>query len=252
MNKPLILITNDDGVQAQGINALIDGVRELGDIFVVAPSNQRSGMSSAITSEDALRAELLRKEDGLTVYRCNGTPVDCTKLAINELVPRKPDLVLSGINHGSNASICVIYSGTVGAALEGCIWGIPSIGISLTDYELSSNFTEAAHYGKLVAEKILKTGLPRGICLNLNVPNIHPVKGLQVCTQTKGYWDKEFEVSKDAFGRTVYWMGGYFVNEEPDNKQSDEYALANGYAALVPLQIDLTAYGFLDKLNAMF
>jgi 5'-nucleotidase len=249
MKRPLILITNDDGVAAQGINALVEGVRTLGDIVVVAPSGPRSGMSSAITSEDPLRANLLKKEDGLTVYSCSGTPVDCVKLAINELLGRKPDLVLSGINHGSNAAICVIYSGTIGATLEGCIWGIPSIGISLTDHELTTDFSEAVKYGKLVAEKILKTGMPHGTCLNLNVPNIYPVKGLQVCTQTKGYWDKEFEVAKDQYGRTIYWMGGYFVNDEPNNAQSDEYALAHGYAALVPLQIDMTSYGFLGELN---
>jgi 5'-nucleotidase len=249
MNKPLILITNDDGVQAQGINALIDGVRSLGEIVVVAPSGPRSGMSSAITSENPIRAELLRQEDGLTVYSCTGTPVDCVKLAINELLYRKPDLVLSGINHGSNAAVCVIYSGTIGATLEGCIWGVPSIGISLTDHELSNDFSESVKYGRLVAEKILQTGLPKGTCLNLNVPKVKEVKGLKVCTQTKGFWDKEFERAKDPFGRTVYWMTGFFSNDEPDNEQSDEYALAHGYAALVPLQIDMTSYGFLEELN---
>ena len=243
------MLTNDDGVQALGLNSLIDAVRPLGEVIVVAPDRPRSGMSGAITVGNPIRAALVKKEVGLTVYSCTGTPVDCVKLGLNKLLDRKPDVLLSGMNHGSNASICVVYSGTVGAALEGCINGIPSLAISLTDLSPSADFSQAAKYGKQVAEKLLTSGLPQGICLNLNVPDISSVKGLKVCSQTKGYWIKEFLEMKDPSERTVYWLTGDFWNEELENKRSDEWALNQGYAALVPLQIDMTAYSFLEKIK---
>jgi 5'-nucleotidase len=248
-NKPLILITNDDGVQALGINKLIETIRPLGEVVVVAPDGPRSGMSSAISSINPIRAKLLKKEENLTVYACSGTPVDCVKLALNEILERKPDLLLAGINHGSNSAICVIYSGTIGATLEGCINGIPSIGVSLTNYLPDADFTQAAKYGKSTAEKILKQGLPKGVCLNLNVPSIPDVKGLKVCSQTKGCWTKEFQKEKDPANHTVYWLTGEFLNEDPDNTHNDEWALDHGYAALVPLQIDLTAYEVLKEIK---
>lgn len=249
-NKPLLLLTNDDGVQASGLVNLIEAIRPLGEIVVVAPDVARSGMSSAITAFNPIRATLLKKEEDLTVYSCTGTPVDCVKLGLNNLLDRKPDVLLSGINHGSNAAVCVIYSGTVGAAFEGCISGIPSVGISLTDHSPHADFSQAVKYGKLVAEKVLASGLPEGICLNLNIPNIPDVKGLKVCSQTKGRWIKEFLEMKDPVGRTVYWMTGDFFNKEPENTLSDEWALNQGYASLVPLQIDMTAYSFLEKIKA--
>jgi len=248
-NKPLLLLTNDDGVQALGLISLIEAVRPLGEIVVVAPDSPRSGMSSAITAFNPIRATLLKKEEGLTVYSCTGTPVDCVKLGMNKLLDRKPDILLSGINHGSNAAICVIYSGTMGAAFEGCVVGIPSIGISLTDHSPCADFSQAVKYGKLVTEKVLANGLPEGICLNLNVPDVPDVKGLKVCSQTKGYWTKEFAEMKDPVGRTVYWLTGDFFNQEPDNTYSDEWALDQGYAALVPLHIDMTDYSFLEKIK---
>jgi len=248
-NKPLILITNDDGVQASGLINLIDAIRPLGEIVVVAPNVSRSGMSSAITAFTPIRATLLKEEEGLTVYSCTGTPVDCVKLGLNKLLDRKPDLLLSGINHGSNAAVCVLYSGTMGAAFEGCIVGIPSAGISLTDHSPQADFSQAAKYGKLVAEKILTNGLPEGICLNLNVPAIPDVKGLKICSQTKGYWTKEFMETKDPSGLTVYWLTGELLNQEPDNTISDEWALNQGYAALVPLRIDMTDYSFLKEIK---
>jgi 5'-nucleotidase len=247
--KPLIFITNDDGIQAQGINVLIEAIRPLGEIIVVAPDSSRSGMSSAITAINPIRVSLLKKEENLTVYSCSGTPVDCVKLGLSELADRKPDVLLSGINHGSNAAICVVYSGTVGAALEGCIAGIPSIGVSLTDLSTDADFSQAAEYGKQVAEKVLATGLPEGICLNLNVPNIPSVKGMKVCSQTKGHWIKEYVKIKSPNGKTVYWLTGEFLNEEPENKLSDEWALNHGYAALVPLNINMTDYAFLGKIK---
>ncbi|MDR3339484.1 MAG: 5'/3'-nucleotidase SurE [Candidatus Symbiothrix sp.] len=248
-NKPLILITNDDGVQALGINKLIEAIRPLGEIVVFAPDGPRSGMSGAITSLNPIRAALVKKEDDLTVYACSGTPVDCVKLALNEFLDRKPDLLIAGINHGSNSAICVIYSGTIGATLEGCVAGIPSIGVSLTDHSSQADFTEAANYGKLTAEKVLKNGLPDGVCLNLNVPAIPKVKGLKVCSQTKGRWTEEFQAGKDPFGNAVYWLTGVFLNEDAGNVLNDEWALDNGYAALVPIKVDMTDYGVLEMLK---
>jgi len=248
-NKPLLLLTNDDGISALGLINLIEAVRPLGEIVVVAPDGPRSGLSSAITAFNPIRATLIEKEKDLTVYSCSGTPVDCVKLGLNKLLDRKPDLLLSGINHGSNAGVCVIYSGTMGAALEGCIAGIPAVGISLTSHSPGVDFSEAAKYGKRVAEEALATGLPEGVCLNLNVPNVPNVKGLKVCSQTKGYWIKEYMEMKDPRGRAVYWLTGDFLNREPDNQLSDEWALAQGYAALVPIRIDMTDYSFLEKIK---
>lgn len=242
--KTLIFITNDDGIYAKGLNELIEGFRNVGDLVVVAPEGARSGMSSAITSLNPIRIDLLKKEKNLAIYTCSGTPVDCVKVGVNAILGRKPDLLIAGINHGSNSAVCVIYSGTIGATLEGCIIGVPSIGVSLTDHSPNADFTQAVKYGKLIAEKILLEGLPKGICLNLNIPSIPNVKGLKICTQTKGIWEEEIEKLRDPYDRVIYWLGGNFSNEEPENYCCDEWALSNGYAALVPLQIDMTAYNF--------
>lgn len=223
----------------------------MGEIVVIAPNVSRSGMSSAISATNPIRVNQVKKEKNLTAYSCTGTPVDCVKLGVNEITGRKPDLIVSGINHGSNSAICVIYSGTVGAALEGCILGIPAIAVSLTDHSPSADFTQAVKQGKAVAEKVLKDGLPKGICLNLNVPAIPEVKGLKVCSQTPGYWTKELQKAKDPMGKTVYWLTGEFLNEDPGNNRNDEWALAHGYAALVPLQLDMTAYSFMEDLKTM-
>lgn len=247
--KPLILITNDDGVYAEGILSLIEAVKPLGEIVVLAPDGARSGMSSAITSYLPLRVSLLKKEENLTIYSCTGTPVDCVKLAINEILTKKPDLVISGINHGSNAAICVIYSGTMGAALEGCIFGIPSFGISLADLSPDADFSEAAGYAWIIAEKILKEGLPDGVCLNVNVPGKSDIKGMKICTQTPGRWVSEFLKSKDASGKDVYWLTGIFDNLTPDDENSDEWALGNGYVSIVPSKIDLTDYQIVEQLK---
>jgi 5'-nucleotidase len=251
-NKPLILITNDDGIQAKGINELIRGVRSLGNVVVIAPEGPRSGMSSAISSVNPVRLTLLHREKDLKVYSCSGTPVDCVKLGINEVLDRKPDLLLSGINHGSNAAVCVIYSGTMGAAIEGCILSVPSLGISLTERSSRADFDQTVWYGRLVAEKVLAQGLPKGVCLNLNVPNVPQVKGLKVSTQTMGYWTKEFKRAKDASGCPIYWLTGEFANEEPDNEQSDEWALSQGYAALVPVTIDMTAHRYINRMKKLY
>lgn len=249
-NKPLILITNDDGVQAKGINELVEGLRPLGNIVVVAPDSPRSGMSCAITSIVPLQINLLKQEDGLSIYSCSGTPVDCVKLGISKVLKRKPDILVSGINHGSNSAVSVIYSGTIGAALEGCILGIPSLGVSLTDHDSDADFSEAVKYANYTVKKMLQEGLPQGICLNLNIPDIPEVKGLKICSQTKGYWAKEFREAQDPNGETNYWLTGEFFNEDLDNDLSDEWALNNGYAAVVPLKIDMTAYDTIEKIKS--
>ena len=251
-NKPLLLLTNDDGVQASGLNNLIDKIRPLGEIVVVAPNISQSGMSGAITAFNPIRFTLNKKEENLTVYSCTGTPVDCVKLALNKLLDRKPDILLSGINHGSNAAVCIFYSGTIGAVFEGCINGIPSLGISLTNHSSNADFSQAAKYGKLVAEKILSEGLPEGVCFNLNIPDIPDVKGLKICSQTKSHWTKEFMEMKDPVGKTIYWLTGELSNKEPENTNSDQWALNHGYAALVPLQIDMTAYSFMNKMKEKY
>jgi 5'-nucleotidase len=251
-NKPLIFISNDDGVNAKGINELIKAVRSLGEIVVVAPDHARSGMSSAITATAPVRVKKVHQEPDLTIYSCSGNPADCVKIGFNELVSRTPDVLLTGINHGSNSAVAVIYSGTVGASFEGAIVDVPSLAISLTDHHLDADFSEAVKYGKIIAERLLQEGLPKGISLNLNIPNIPEVKGLKICKQTIGFWDKEVMTAQDPQGQKIYWLTGYFANEEPDNIDSDEWALANGYAALTPLQVDMTAYCMIDELKQRY
>lgn len=246
--KPLILVTNDDGYQAKGIVSLTSAMKGLGEIVVFAPDSPRSGMSSAISTSTPLRARVFHKEEDLTAYMCNGTPADCVKLALNEFMDRKPDLLVSGINHGSNAGISVLYSGTMGAAIEGCIFDVPSIGFSLCDFTPDADFSITANVARKLAKKVLEVRLPRGICLNVNVPAGN-IKGIRMTTQTQGKWVNEYNRSKDGMGRDVFWMTGNFENWEEENNNNDEWALANGYAAVVPVKIDMTAHNFLPELN---
>lgn len=246
--KPLILVTNDDGYQAKGIISLIEAMRELGDVIVFAPELHQSGMSSAISTSQPLRSRIYKQEEGFTAYMCTGTPVDCVKLALNEFLDRKPDLLVSGINHGSNAGISVIYSGTMGAAIEGCIFEVPSFGVSLCEYAYDADFTYACEVAKKVAATVLEKGLPKGICLNINVPE-GEIKGIKITSQTHGKWVNEYRRSADGNGRDVFWMTGNFENWEEDNVNTDEWALANGYAAVVPVKIDMTAHDFVPELK---
>lgn len=247
-NRPLILITNDDGYQAKGINALIESVRDLGDIIVVAPDGPRSGMSSAITSLQPLRANLIKNEQGFKLYTCTGTPVDCVKLGINELAERNPDIVLSGINHGSNAAVAVLYSGTMGAAMEGAVFKIPSIGFSLLDHSHSADFEASKKYVHQITKQVLEEGLPINTCLNVNIPR-EDIKGMKICRQTSGKWVKEFLESKDGANKDIYWLTGEFQNDEPDDKETDEWALANNYVSVVPVKIDMTDHDYIDKIK---
>lgn len=245
--KPLILITNDDGFRARGIRTLTAYLKDIADIIVFAPDSPQSGMSSAITSINPLRYFLYKKEENVTTYVCNGTPVDCIKLAMNVL-DKKPDMIFSGINHGSNAAVSVIYSGTMGAAIEGCIFGIPSVGVSLCDFAVDADFSQSGVIATKVAQKIMHEGLPEGICLNVNVPK-GEVKGIQIASQTQGKWSNEYYLSKDGAQRDVFWLRGYFDNWEVENTETDEWALTNGYAAVVPVKIDMTDYSTISKLK---
>lgn len=248
-NRPLILITNDDGYQAKGITALIDSVIDLGEILVVAPDGPRSGMSSAITSLHPLRVRLEKEEANLKIYSCSGTPVDCVKLGISELANRKPDIILSGVNHGSNAAVAVLYSGTMGAALEGAVFKIPSIGFSLLDHSLNADFSYAKEYIHLLTKQVIEEGLPVGTCLNVNIPKGDDIKGIKICRQTSGKWDKEFLLSKDGTHKDVYWLTGEFTNDEPHDETTDEWVLAHGYVAVVPVKVDMTNHEHIEKLK---
>lgn len=250
--RRLILVTNDDGVQAKGINELIESLRDLGDLVIFAPDGGRSGMSSAITSALPLRYKLVKREDGLAVYSCSGTPVDCVKLAINEVLDRKPDLLVSGINHGGNMAIAVNYSGTMGAAAEGCILDIPSLGVSLLNHSTDADFTEACRLGRMVACRVLREGLPEGTYLNLNIPDIPQVKGIKVCRQAAGRWVREFMRTETPHGSPAFWLTGYFENRVPVHPDNDTLALDDGYASLVPCKIDVTDYGFMAQLKKMY
>jgi 5'-nucleotidase len=235
------LLTNDDGVYAKGLKELIEVMRLFGDLVVVAPDGPRSGLSHAITVDKPLRVNKLEEDDGFLFYSCNGTPVDCVKLACNQLMSRKPDFIISGINHGANSSVSILYSGTMGAALEGCIHGVPSIGFSLSDYDTDADFSKSKMVVARVFQTVAENGLPDGVCLNVNIPK-GDIKGINFCRQTRGKWEEEFEKRTDPHGREYYWLTGYFNNAESEAKDTDDYALANGFVSVVPVSLDLTAY----------
>lgn len=249
-NQPLILITNDDGYEAKGINSLVDSLVGLGEIVVVAPDGPRSGMSGSITSLQPIRYRLHERDEerNVTVYTCTGTPVDCVKLGISEIVGRKPDLLVSGINHGSNANICVHYSGTMGAAIEGCIFKVPSIGYSLLDHHPNADFSHASEPIRTLSAEVIKTGLPEGVCLNVNIPK-GELKGMKVCRQAMGQWIDEFVRSSDGQKKDVFWLTGRFNNDDPEAKETDEYHLDRGYASIVPVKVDLTAHEFVEQMK---
>jgi 5'-nucleotidase len=247
--KPLILISNDDGVDAEGIIRLAEALRDLGEVVIFAPDGPRSGMSSAITCDRPIRYSLLRKERGLTSYSCTGTPVDCVKLAINEALPHKPDLLVSGINHGGNHALSIHYSGTMGAAFEGCVFDVPSIGASLYNYAPGVDFGESQRIVRIVAKQALTHGLPHGVYLNLNIPNVAKVKGIGVGRQTDGKWVREYNREKRADGKTLFWLTGDYAPYGDCYPDNDITLLEDGYASLVPCRIDVTDYAFMDKLK---
>jgi len=249
--RPLILVTNDDGITAPGIRTLISVMKDIGDVVVVAPDSPQSAMGHAITINSTLHVEQVKIDDGSQKeYSCSGTPADCVKLAVREVLKRKPDLCVSGINHGSNSSINVIYSGTMSAALEAGIEGIPAIGFSLLDYNWSANFEHCKSFVKTIATNVLENGLPNGVVLNVNIPNVtkETIKGIKICRQAKANWEEEFDKRTNPMGRDYYWLTGKFVNMD-SGKDTDEWALKKNYISVVPVQFDLTAHHAIEQLN---
>jgi 5'-nucleotidase len=248
--KPVILVTNDDGVTAPGIRNLIEAVKDLGKIVVVAPDKPQSGMGHAITIGQPLRMHKIHTAENVETWSCTGTPVDCVKLAVDKVLHRKPDLCISGINHGANHSINVIYSGTMSAAVEAAIESIPSAGFSLLDYSIDADFTGARKYARIIVEKMLKTKLDKHTVLNVNIPSV-PVeilKGMKICRQAYAKYVEDFIERQDPHGRHYYWLTGEFVNFDK-GKDTDVWALANNYVSVVPVQFDMTNYVLKSKLE---
>jgi 5'-nucleotidase len=247
---PLIIVTNDDGITSPGIKALIEVAKNHGDIVVIAPDKPQSGVGHAITISSTLRINKIKVFDDQEGYSCSGTPVDCIKLAVNEIMPRKPDLIVSGINHGSNCSINVIYSGTMSAAIEGLLEGIPSVGFSLLDYSIEADFTASKKVADKIIREVLKNKLPENVCLNVNIPKLSEseIMGIKICRQANANWIEKFDKRVDPSGREYYWLTGEFKNYDKGT-DTDVWALANNYVSVVPTQVDLTAYQAIDALK---
>lgn len=249
--KPLILVTNDDGINAPGIKALVEIAQQIGEVIVVAPDSPQSGQGHAITLENPLRLYEVELFGETPAYECSGTPADCVKLAKHVLLKdRQIDLCVSGINHGSNASINIIYSGTMSAAMEASIEGIPSIGFSLLNYRLDADFSTAKIYVKEIITQVLENKLQDTLLLNVNVPNLpaEEIKGIKVCRQAEGHWAENFIENTDPAGRTYYWLSGEFTLED-DGEDTDIWALNNNYVSVVPSMHDLTAYPAVEKMK---
>ena len=243
------MISNDDGYAAKGISSLVEYVRGFGDIVVCAPESARSGYSCAFSSELPLRLSLKHSEEHLQIWACNGTPVDCLKIAFSQLCDRIPDLVLSGINHGDNASVNTHYSGTMGVAREGCMKGVPSIAFSLCNYSADADFSPTARLIKIITGRVLEDGLPKNVCLNVNFPDAQQFNGVKVCRMCNGVWENELVKERHPRGYDYFWMVGQFRDTEPTAEDTDEWALANGYVAITPTTIDVTAYSVMDKIE---
>lgn len=245
---PLILVTNDDGIHAKGLRELVEVIQLFGDVVVISSEVSMSGKACGITVDQPLRATPVEKIHGVPTFKCNGTPVDSVKLSFNGLFDRVPDYVVSGINHGSNSSISVIYSGTMGAAIEGGLHGVPSIGFSLDDYSADADFSKAKMVVARVFEGMLENGIPEFTCLNVNIPKGKP-NGIKICRQAHGKWMEEFEKRHDPQGREYHWLSGYFKNFEEGAEETDEFALSNNYASVVPVRVDMTCYKTLESMK---
>lgn len=248
--KPVILVTNDDGITAPGIRNLVESVKDLGKIIVVAPDKPQSGMGHAITIGEPLRLHAVHSIPDVEAYECSGTPVDCVKLAVDKILHHKPDICISGINHGANHSINVIYSGTMSAAMEAGIESIPSIGFSLLDYSIEADFTAARKYARIIVEKTLSTPVDKHCVLNVNFPavSVELIKGIKICRQAYAKYEEDFIERNDPNGRKYYWLTGEFVNFDK-GKDTDVWALKNNYVSVVPVQFDLTNYELKAKLE---
>ena len=249
-DKPTILVTNDDGIASPGIRALVEEMKRFGHVVVVAPDSPQSGMGHAITIDNPLRLDRVEIFEGVESYECSGTPVDCVKLAVDKIIRGKPDLCVSGINHGSNSSINVIYSGTMSAAMEAAIEGIHAVGFSYLNYSFESDLTLPRRVVREVTAQVLKNGLPEHTLINVNIPNIpeSAYKGIRICRQAVAKWVEEFTERIDPRGRKYYWLTGKFVNYDRGD-DTDEWALTNGYASVVPVQFDLTAHHVIPYIN---
>lgn len=249
-NRPLILVTNDDGISAKGIRSLYEAVKHFGEIVVIAPDSPQSGMGHAITINHPLRLQASDLFPGVTAFSCSGTPVDCVKLGIYEVMKRKPDLLVSGINHGANTATNVLYSGTMSAAVEGAMEGIPAIGFSLDAYESDADFDAAKNIVERVVASVLEKGMEQGICFNVNVPVVKGgvVKGIKVCRQGHAYWADRFDKREDQFGKPYYWLTGDFIDADVAD-DTDLHWIAKGYATLVPTQFDMTSYTAMNALQ---
>lgn len=243
--RPLILITNDDGIHARGLLHLVDCAKAFGDVIVVAPDTPQSGKSSAISVETPLRITPHSGIEGAKVFSVSGTPVDCVKLGLHAITPRKPDMLLSGINHGSNSGVSVIYSGTMGAVMEGCMVGIPSIGFSLLHHSLNADFSLSTKFVADIIDKALNNPLPSGVYLNVNIPALVVPEGVRACRAATGYWTEEYKEYTTPSGSPFYWLTGRFVNSESDATDTDEYWLGRNFISVVPV----TPY--LNDINAI-
>ena len=250
IKRPLLLISNDDGYTAKVIRSLVEMVSAYGDVIVCAPESARSGFSCAFSATIPLRLQLREKREGVEIWSCNGTPVDCVKIALAELCPRRPDMVIGGINHGDNASVNVHYSGTMGVTIEGCLKYIPSVAFSLCNHHEDADFEPLRPYIQTITQKILTDGLPQGICLNVNFPNIPAYQGIRVCRMAKGSWGNEVTCCHHPRGYDYWWMVGHYTNDEPDAEDTDNWALSHGYIAITPTQIDVTAYQAMDLIKS--
>lgn len=266
IKRPLLLISNDDGYQAKGIRQLVEMLSDYGDIIVCAPDEARSGFSCAFSATVPLRltphSSFHTSPSALQVWSCNGTPTDCVKMALAELCPRRPDMVIGGINHGDNASVNAHYSGTMGVVLEGCMKYIPSVAFSLCDHRDDADFSPLRPYVRSITERVLAEGLPKGVCLNVNFPLLGDAadsdtqkadyQGVRVCRMSSGTWSSEVTKCHHPRGYDYWWMVGHYHNDEPEATDTDRWALDHGYVAVTPTQIDLTAYKAIDQLSAWF
>ena len=259
--RPLILISNDDGYQAKGIRCLVEMLADIADIIVCAPDSARSGFSCAFSATTPLTLTQHDKREGIEIWSCNGTPVDCVKMALDNICSRRPDMIIGGINHGDNASVNSHYSGTMGVTLEGCMKYLPSVAYSLCDHREDADFEPLRPYIRRFTEKVLREGLPKGICLNINFPVLNPgptlithhsslitpFKGVKVCRMSYGTWKNETTKCHHPRGYDYWWMVGHYHNDEPEATDTDRWALDNGYVAITPTQIDVTAYEFMNQ-----
>ena len=247
--RPTILISNDDGVDAMGIKALVDIVKEIGNVVVVAPEGGRSGASLSITTTVPVRYKQLKHEEGVDIYSCTGTPCDCIKMALEKILPGKPDIILGGINHGDNAAVNAHYSGTMAICIEGTMKDIPSIGFSSCAFKREGDFMRLGKEIRHIVKRVLESGLPPQVYLNVNFPKTSKLKGIRICKMGLGDWIDEWVECEDPRGGKYFWMAGSYESYNPDDEDTDTWALNNGYTAITPITLDQTAYGAFERLN---